>query len=396
MSRPELTHDYLKTLRALCMAVVKDRRANPGSPDAPHTDKGDRTMREVITRARAKMPWLAEITPQKENEPEQWGAERSLPDRDRSIPGDFPCRGTRNLNHTERRGRSLVLLTGNDTGFWCSGAREGPSWPSFRPGNWPNEQSSGLSRHRAHRVGARPRIRTNHGALYVIATSLTEIPHGRAPRYRPAISRGWRTPGRGPRCFGLTPRPGTTAVSPPRQPLGQSLDPPDIRDLAAHLARDVGKCVSAREELPDAPPFDFAERTRRALRSGIACLRRDVGARRRVLAPEPERAGLGHDAGAGAPEALSDLREHHALAVQLPERRDLLLSPALIFPDVASAPGDPQQLHAAADGRFRTPDPLPDLTGAGAGIGQTPEEVILGVRPVLASAAHAFPVVFHK
>ena len=86
-------------------------------------------MREVIARARAKTPWLAEITPQKENEPEQWGSERSLPDRDRSISGDFPCRGTRNLNHTERLGRSLVLLTDNDTGFWCSGVREGLSWP---------------------------------------------------------------------------------------------------------------------------------------------------------------------------------------------------------------------------------------------------------------------------
>ena len=113
-------------------------------------------MREVIARARAKTPWLAEITPQKENEPEQWGSKRSLPDRDRSISGDFPCRGTRNLNHTERLGRSLVLLTDNDTGFWCSGVREGPSWLSFRPGNRPNGQTSGLLRYRAHRVGIRP------------------------------------------------------------------------------------------------------------------------------------------------------------------------------------------------------------------------------------------------
>lgn len=33
-----------------------------------HVDKGDRAMREVITRARAKTPWLAEFTPQKEVE----------------------------------------------------------------------------------------------------------------------------------------------------------------------------------------------------------------------------------------------------------------------------------------------------------------------------------------
>ena len=213
-----------------------------------------------------------------------------MPDRDRSIPGDSPCQRTRNLNHTERFRRSLVLLTDNDMGFWCSGAREGPFWPSFRPGNRPKWTS--LRPHSLkYRMGER---------------------HGITPQ----SARGWRTPGRGPCCcFRLTPRPGATAVSPPRQPLRQSLDPPDIRDLAAHLARDVGKCVAPLEELPDAPPFDLAERPRRVLRHMLTCLRRDVRIRRRVRAPEPKRAALGGNAGAPAPEALRDLREQQALAV---------------------------------------------------------------------------------
>ena len=177
-------------------------------------------------------------------------------------------------------------------------------------------------------------------------------------------------------------------ISSSLQTLGQSLDPPDICDRAAHLARNVGKCVSAREELPDTPLFDFAERPRRVLRHMLACSRRDVRIRRRVRAPEPKRAALGGNAGAPAPEALCDLHEQQALAVQLPERRELLFAPVLVFPHAASAPGDPQKLHAVSDGGFRTPDPLPDLTGAGTEIGQAPEEVILGIRPVLAAVAH--------
>ena len=38
MFHPELTHDYLKTLRALAVAVVEARRVNPESPDALATE----------------------------------------------------------------------------------------------------------------------------------------------------------------------------------------------------------------------------------------------------------------------------------------------------------------------------------------------------------------------
>ena len=47
MARPALTHDYLKTLRALAAAVVKARRANPESPDALADDISPLALAEL-------------------------------------------------------------------------------------------------------------------------------------------------------------------------------------------------------------------------------------------------------------------------------------------------------------------------------------------------------------